>query len=245
MENIPIYFDLLFIAVVATTLFLFYKAASSSKIVLITLLCLLIVQGIVGATGFYTHTSTLPPRLALALMPPLLGIVILFSKRRGRNFIDSIDLKKLTLIHVIRIPVEFILYGLFVYRYIPEAMTFVGRNFDIISGISAPLVFYFVFVRMNMNRIVFLTWNVICLLLLINVVVIAVLSIPYPFQQLNFNQPNIGVLIMPYVWLPAIVVPIVLFSHLIAIRQLLISSKKNIIVTEQPLPNIVSIESFL
>jgi hypothetical protein len=43
-----------------------------------------------------------------------------------------------------------------------------------------------------------------------------------PAQQLNFDQPNRAVLYFPYVWLPAIVVPIVLFSHLAALWQIFV-----------------------
>lgn len=61
-------------------------------------------------------------------------------------------------------------------------------------------------------------WNLICLGLLLNIVVLAILSAPSPFQILAFDQPNIAITHFPYVWLPSVVVPIVLFSHLVAIR---------------------------
>ena len=65
-----------------------------------------------------------------------------------------------------------------------------------------------------------LLWNFIALVLLINIVVNAVLSAPFPFQQFAFDQPNIAVLYFPFVLLPAFIVPIVLFGHLVSIRQL-------------------------
>ncbi|HEX5025988.1 MAG TPA: hypothetical protein VFV68_11990, partial [Agriterribacter sp.] len=66
-----------------------------------------------------------------------------------------------------------------------------------------------------------LLWNFICLALLINIVVNAVLSAPFPFQQFAFDQPDIAVLYFPFNWLPAVVVPIVLLSHLATIRQII------------------------
>lgn len=131
---------------------------------------------------------------------------------------DGLDIKTLTLLHIVRIPVEIVLFWLFVHNTVPELMTFEGRNFDIFSGITAPIVFYFGFVKKRLNKKVLLAWNVICLGLLINIVTNAILSAPFPFQQFAFDQPNTAVLYFPFNWLPACVVPLVLFSHLVAIR---------------------------
>jgi FtsH-binding integral membrane protein len=56
-------------------------------------------------------------------------------------------------------------------------------------------------------------WNILALGLVITIVTIAVLSFPAPLQQLAFDQPNLAVAYFPYVWLPTVVVPIVLFCH--------------------------------
>ena len=64
-------------------------------------------------------------------------------------------------------------------------------------------------------------WNFGCLVLVLNVVIQAILSTPYSFQQMAFDQPNIGVLYFPFSWLPCFIVPVVLFAHFIQIRFLL------------------------
>jgi len=104
-------------------------------------------------------------------------------------------------------------------------MTFEGRNFDILSGLTAPLIIWLAWKNDVPDRKILLAWNFICLALLINIVVNAVLSAPFPFQQFGFDQPNIAVLYFPFVWLPGFVVPAVLVSHLIAIRALLKKSQ--------------------
>jgi hypothetical protein len=124
--------------------------------------------------------------------------------------------------HIIRIPVEIVLFWLFLNKTIPQLMTFEGRNFDILSGLTAPFTYYFGFVKQNLSRNMLLIWNFICLGLLINIVANAALSIPTPFQQFGFEQPNIAVLHFPFVWLPGCLVPMVLFAHLVNIRQLLL-----------------------
>jgi hypothetical protein len=105
-------------------------------------------------------------------------------------------------------------------------MTFEGSNPDILSGISALLVYYFIFIKRKSSPTFLLVWNFIGLALLINIVIHAVLSAPSPFQQLAFEQPNVAVFYFPFIWLPSCVVPLVLFSHLASIRQLLVMRQK-------------------
>jgi len=99
-------------------------------------------------------------------------------------------------------------------------MTFEGRNFDILSGLTAPFIYYFGFVKKSLNKKIILVWNFICLALLINIVATAILSAPFTFQKLAFDQPNVAVLYFPFVWLPCCIVPLVFFSHVASIRQL-------------------------
>ena len=178
------------------------------------------MQAIISSTGFYANFDSIPPRFMLLILPPLILILILFFTKKGRHFIDSLDIKTLTLLHVIRIPVEIVLFWLFVHKSVPQIMTFEGRNFDILSGITAPFVYYFGFVKNKLDKKIILAWNFLCLALLINIVSIALLSAPFPFQKFAFNQPNIALAYFPFVWLPCCIVPLVLFSHLVSIRQL-------------------------
>jgi hypothetical protein len=100
-------------------------------------------------------------------------------------------------------------------------MTFEGANFDILSGLSAPLIYYFGFVEKRLGKPVLIAWNIVCILLLLNVVRIAALSLPARFHQFGFEQPNIAVGYFPFLLLPSCLVPLVLFSNLAAIRQLM------------------------
>lgn len=141
--------------------------------------------------------------------------------------INGFNVKALTLLHVVRVPVELTLYWLFLYKVIPVIMTFEGRNFDILCGLSAPVVYYFGYIRNVLSKNLLLFWNVICLFLLVNIVVIAVLSAPFSFQKFGFNYPNIALFYFPFVWLPCCIVPAALFAHLVVIRQLAVKTNKN------------------
>lgn len=152
---------------------------------------------------------------------PQLATMILFLTSSGRKFIDSLPQQTLTWLHTSRIVVEIVLYFLFVHGAIPQLMTFEGRNFDIIAGMTAPLIALFGDKKQPLNKKIILGWNIICLLLVLNITIIAVLSLPTPFQRFAFEQPNIAVSYFPFNWLPAFVLPVVIFSHLAVIRQLI------------------------
>jgi hypothetical protein len=225
MDNLPTYIGIVFGLTTILTVGLFYKAAGKSKVTILILLTWLALQAFLGLSGFYTVTETIPPRFLLLVLPAVILIVGLFTTSKGRQFIDRLDAKTLTLLHIVRIPVEIVLFWLSLNKVVPELMTFEGRNLDIISGLTAPLIFYFGFIRKQLNRKIILIWNFICLGLLLNIIVNAVLSAPSPFQKFAFDQPNIAILYFPFNWLPSCIVPLVLFSHLATIRQLLNSHK--------------------
>jgi hypothetical protein len=226
MNSIPQHISVLFAITVCITLGLFFKSARNSKTVIAVLLSWLIIQGWLGLSGFYTITDSIPPRFLLLIGPPVLLILVLFSTKSGKNFIHHLNPKLLTIMHVVRIPVELVLYALCIFKAVPELMTFEGRNFDILSGITAPIIYYWGYVKKQLSVNVLLAWNIVCLVLLFNIVVNAVLSAPLPFQQFAFNQPNKAVLYFPFNWLPSVIVPLVLFSHLVLIKQLVHRSEE-------------------
>lgn len=222
MENIPSFIGTIFVLTTILTIIIFFRAANKNKPVLIILLAWMTLQGLIGQTDFLTKTDAMPPRLALMVLPTILIIILLFLTSGGRKFIDNLNIKSLTLLHIVRIPVEIVLLLLSVHNLVPDIMTYEGSNFDILSGLTAPFIYYLVFHRKLLNNKVLLTWNFICLGLLFNIVIIAILSAPFPFQQFGLDQPNVAVLHFPFSWLPTVIVPLVLLAHLTAIRQLLL-----------------------
>ena len=226
MQNLPLYVSIMLLFTTFLTVFIFYKATNYSKPVLGIIFTWLIFQSILGLQGFYKVTDTLPPRFFMLIAPTLLFIAVLFFTASGKKFIDRLNMKYLMLLHTIRIFVELVLFWLFLHKAVPQIMTFEGRNFDIIAGLTAPIIFYFGFIKRTLPYKVLLLWNFICLGLLVNIVTIAILSAPFSFQKLAFDQPNIALLYFPFIWLPCCIVPVVLFSHLAAVRQLLFNARK-------------------
>jgi hypothetical protein len=233
MENLPLYVPVIFALTTVATLLLFNlvlrRSASEAArkravYVLSGLTAWLAIQAAISVNGVYVTGLSMPPKLFLfGVLPALLVIALLFISKAGRRFIDSLPILPLTYLHVVRVPVEIVLFWLFQNHLVPELMTFEGRNFDIFSGITAPFIAYYGIRQRKLNNAILLTWNFICLALLMNIVVNAILSAPFPFQQFAFDQPNIGVLYFPFSWLPTFIVPVVLFCHLASIRHLLIN----------------------
>jgi hypothetical protein len=227
ISNLPIYVNIVFILTTLLTVFLFYKASGKSKISLGILILWLLLHTVLSYVGFYTVINTTPPRFVLLALLPVLLIIFLFFTTKGRAYINKLDATTLTLLHVVRVPVELCLYWLFLNKSIPQLMTFEGRNFDILAGLTAPVIFYFGYVKNSLGKTVLLLWNFICLGLLLNIVVNAVLSAPSDFQQFAFEQPNTAILYFPFVWLPCCVVPLVLLAHLVCICKLLLQNNQN------------------
>jgi hypothetical protein len=226
INNLPIYVNIVFILTTLLTVFLFYKATGRSKISLVILVLWLLLQAVLSYVGFYTVTNTLPPRFILLALPAVLFIIFLFITAKGRAYIKNLDAKTLTLLHVVRVPVELCLYWLFLHKSIPQLMTFEGRNFDILAGVTTPIIFYFGYVKNKLGKTVLLLWNFVCLGLLLNIVINAVLSAPSGFQQFAFEQPNTAILYFPFAWLPCCVVPLVLLAHLVCISKLFLQNNQ-------------------
>ena len=228
IENLPSYVSDAFILTTFLTVgFLFYAVrqtvsnTTAAKILFALVPLWLIFQAALASSGFYLSVDVFPPRLPfLAVIPAIVLIILLFIFAR-KVFISRLPLKTLTLLHLIRIPVEIVLLWLFQNGQVPQLMTFEGRNFDIFAGISAPFVAYLTFTRRTLSLQFLMVWNIICLALLLNIVINAVLSAPFPFQKFAFDQPNIGVFYYPFMWLPSFIVPVILFGHLVSIRKIL------------------------
>jgi hypothetical protein len=218
--SFPLDISLLFGAALLVTLIWFYFS-SNSKSALLLILAWAGIQSVLALTGIFTDVKALPPKLVmLGVFPAFVIILIVLLSKRGKAFISQLNLKTLTWFHSIRVIVEIVLALLYHQGLVPVEMTFEGRNFDILSGLSAGLIAFLAFRGSVVNSKLLIGWNLICLALLLNIIITAALAAPSPFQQLAFNQPNVAVLYFPFSLLPTVVVPLVLFAHFAALYKL-------------------------
>ena len=96
-------------------------------------------------------------------------------------------------------------------------MSYSGRNFDIITGITALVIA--LVVRRRPSRALVLAWNVMGTALLLNIVAIAIASTPR-VRYFGDDRLNVFVTYPPFVWLPAVMVLAALAGHLLIFRAL-------------------------
>ena len=99
----------------------------------------------------------------------------------------------------------------------PVQMSYSGRNFDILTGISAGLL-GLILLRSHVPRWVVQVWNVAGFALLVNIVTVAVVSTP-AFAWFGRDRLNVFVLYPPFVWLPAVMVLAALMGHIARVAQ--------------------------
>lgn len=230
MDDIPLHVPLIFSAVVIATFgFLYYAFdrtrnvdSNNSRFIFSVLAVFwLFLTAYMASSGFVRDFEAIPPRLLFVILPPNIITLLLLLIPRTRALLMCLPIATLTYLHIIRVPVELVIWWLYLGGQMPEIMTFEGLNFDIVSGITAPFAAIFLLRQGTFHRKSAILWNVLALGLLVAVVYHAVLATPTPFQRYGFEQPNIAVFYLPYVWLPAFVVPAVFFAHVVSLTQLL------------------------
>lgn len=216
MTDLPFATELIFLFSVFWCLF-WALVATGSRVFIIILVALGAAHWILADAGFYMDTRSVPPVQLLVLLPTLLALAGLSAAPAGRKWMAGAAPVALVMVHVARIPVELTLHSAYLHGAVPRGMTFLGHNFDILSGISAAFLAAWMLGRKPPGRHVLIAWNFACLVLLAIVVVTAIRSLPSSIQTLNFDQPNVLVTRTPYILLPALVVPVVLWAHVAAL----------------------------
>ena len=170
--------------------------------------------------GFFEDFYALPPHMLLAIGPPLLAVLALAASGRHDPLLAALPPSWPIAAQTFRVLVEIVLWRLAVAGVAPEIMTFTGRNVDILVGLTAPIVAYNCFVRRAWPVRVAQWWNWAGVVILLNVVVHALLSAPTRFRVFETDPPTTFIGDLPYIWLPAFLVPLAWALHAISLRQL-------------------------
>ena len=173
-----------------------------------------------AAAGVYEDFSAMPPRFFLnVILPLVLVLIVTFSKRFAR-LLPHVPPQWLVYTQAFRIPVEIFLWLLFLDGVVPIQMSFEGLNMDVFSGILAIPAGWWVAQRRKGWRKVLLAYNVVGLLLLLNILVIAILSAPLPIRMFMNEPANTFVTRLPWVYLPAVLVTLAYALHAFSLRWL-------------------------
>ena len=175
----------------------------------------------VSATGFFEDFSAFPPRIMIVLGIPLVTTILVVLSKPVKELLPHIPARSLIRLQVFRVFVELLLWAAFLANVLPVQMTFEGRNFDILAGLCAPLVAYFL---ANSRRVLYI-YNFVSLGLLLNIVIIAILSLPTPLRVFMNEPANVLVARFPFVLLPGMLVPLAYGLHFLSLRQLGLTKK--------------------
>ena len=196
-----------------------YAPARRKQIVQLTgfaLAAWLAYTALLSLTGLAQDFSTFPP--PLVLLPPLVvALFLTFSEKFGA-VLRHVPVQWLLYLQTFRVAVEVLLWALHQQGLLPVQMTFEGLNFDVITGVTAPLAAYLLTARPRWRRPILLGWNVGGLALLATIVIISILSMPTPLRTFTNEPANTIVARFPFIWLPGFLVPLAYTLHFFALR---------------------------
>lgn len=181
----------------------------------------LVVVSFLASKGVLSLFAAVPPPMAFVLLAPLVTVFILLFHPKIKSFILHSPVAAMMYLQAFRLPVEILLWALYKNHHVPIQMTFEGRNWDILTGITGPIFAYICFGGGRNLKSLAIVWNIAGLLLLVNIVAIAILSMPTPFRVFLNEPSNTIVATFPVVFLPAVLVPLAYYLHFFSLRKLL------------------------
>ncbi len=186
----------------------------------------LLVTGLLALQNTFADFSAQPPPVLVGIAIGFVLVVSFAFLPVTGQWLRFIPLWWLIAIQAFRVIVEVQLWFLAKTPHLPTLMTFEGRNFDVITGLSAIAVAFAVRKaeregRPETTRRLVLGWNFLGLALLTNVVVHGLLSAPTAMQVFFPEPANRAIGLFPFAWLPMFVVPFAYLLHLLSLRKLL------------------------
>lgn len=218
--DIAIGFTLLPVIVLATFCFFLIKQSSSLWWVVAVMAGWMIFTAIMAYSGILARFSSALPWIPLLVFAQLSFVLWLAWLSSWSNLLAGIPQYILVGLQAFRVPVELLLATLATRKLLALEMTYYGRNFDVLEGITAVLVAIWLRRRgENPLRTVVLLWNFMGLSLVTVVLVHGLLSVPYPSQLLHLSVPTFIIAYFPVVWLLTVLVPMAYLLHFISIRR--------------------------
>ncbi|MEJ8756723.1 hypothetical protein WG947_06940 [Pontibacter sp. H259] len=196
------------------------RAAKRTAIVAAILITWLAIASVLALTGIIQDFSGTPPKFFIIILIPLLSILIVTFSSKFREFIKQVPASWLMYIQVFRVPVEVFLWWQFLDGLTPIQMTFEGRNFDVLTGITAPIFAWICYGQGRKLHKLAIAWNIAGLVLLLDIVITAILSAPVPFRVFMNEPANTLVAEFPIVLLPSFLVPLAFAMHFFFFRKM-------------------------
>ncbi len=185
----------------------------------VVILVWLIYISVLSVKGIFA-IATFPPRIPLLLvLPPFLFFAYLFTNRSFKKIIQNTPASWPVYFQSFRIIVELLLLGLATQNMLPKMATFEGYNYDIVIGITALLMGFFIRDTRFSQRLL-LGWNIagLCTLAIVAFILIGH-SYFYTLFGQNESIVGKGFGLFPYTFLAGFFMPIAVFMHIFSIVQ--------------------------
>jgi hypothetical protein len=137
----------------------------------------------------------------------------------GRRLAAGAPLALLVGLQGFRLPLELAMHQAAVEGVMPVQMSYSGNNFDIVTGATALLLAP-VIARGRAPKWLIFGWNVLGVLLLLNILAVAALSTPTVLRRFHDEPANVFVEQFPFIWLPTVLVVTAIWGHIVIFRAL-------------------------
>lgn len=199
------------------------KSARKSKLFTI-IIGMLVWQGYIlglGASGFLANYS-LPPRFPVFLIFPVFAFTGIFLfKNRKKKWIGEIPQQWLIYFQSFRILVETLFVFSVAAGVLHENVTIEGYNFDMILGLSAPVIAFLAYGIKVLPKKIVLAWNILGLGILASVIFLFITTIYFPqFWGSDVALMPLEFAAGPYLLVAGFLMPSAVFVHFLSIVQL-------------------------
>ncbi|MFV2058681.1 MAG: hypothetical protein ACC707_19635 [Thiohalomonadales bacterium] len=212
--------SILVIALVFSIVRRYSPSANAQYVVLGFFAAFFVLTSWLGITGVLADFSTLPPKFFLLFPLELVACLVLVLTKTGKTLVTTIPLKVLVVLQGFRVLPELLLHFAYLDGLAPVQMTFHGRNWDIVTALTA-IVLFLVWDRVNKPQLLGWLHSILGIGLLLNIIAIAILSAPTPLRVFMNEPANTFVTTFPYILLPGIHVLAAIFLHMLTIRKLI------------------------
>ena len=223
--DIAIGFTFLPLAVLATFGVLLVKHSRSLRWIAAVMGGWAMLTGLMAYAGVLANFASFPPWIPILVIAQLAFVVWLGWFSSWSERLAEIPQLSLVGLQCFRIPVELLLATMATRKLLAIEMTYFGRNFDVLEGVTAVILAIWLKRRGEIPlRQVVLAWNLLGLSLVTVVLVHGMLSVPYPSQLLHLSVPTFIIAQFPVVWLLTVLVPLAYLLHLISIKRCMIKA---------------------
>lgn len=176
---------------------------------------------VLSINGFF-KTYTLPPRFPIFLIFPLfIFTAIILYKYRNSEFLATMPKSWAVYFQSFRIFVELLFAGSVAQGILHQEVSLHGYNYDILVGLTAPIIAYLAFNKKIISEKIVLIWNFVGLGVLAIVVSLFLTTIFFPsVWGVAETWVNPEFATFPYTLVAGFLMPIAVFMHILSIIQL-------------------------